>query len=551
MRNLLLAFCCVAVLSFGSCGKRIAKVESIDIVPKPVSMQNLEGVFELTSGTKIVLLSEDSALVYAANSLNDMLQGSFGKSLRLAYASEPLSQAINLCLGDLAPEEYVLSITPEKVEITGGSPAGVFYGVQTLRQLLPTPVLKSEKAGIIELPIVEIADKPHFAYRGGMLDVCRHFFSVDDVKHYIDILAMHKLNRFHWHLTDDQGWRIEIKKYPELTKVGAWRDRCSLEPPTDPNQKDSIPYGGFYTQEEIKDVIRYANERFVTIIPEIEMPGHASAALASYHYLGCKDMDYEVPSIWGVKADVYCAGKDSTFQFLEGVLDEVIELFPSEYIHIGGDECPKDRWKECPLCQQRIKTEKLKDEFELQSYFVKRIEKYLNDKGRKLIGWDEILEGGLSQTASVMSWRGAAGGIEAAKKGNNVVMTPNSHCYLDYYQTDKIDQEPKAIGGFLPLEKVYSLDPYEGLNAEEQKYILGVQGNLWTEFISTLDHAEYMALPRLAAIAEVGWSYDNKESYEGFKKRVTSLRRLYDAAGYNYGKHAFPADSTSTAVVEK
>ena len=281
------------------------------------------------------------------------------------------------------------------------------------------------------------------------------------------------------------------------------------------------------------------------------MPGHASAALASYHYLGCKDMDYEVPSIWGVKADVYCAGKDSTFQFLEGVLDEVIELFPSEYIHIGGDECPKDRWKECPLCQQRIKTEKLKDEFELQSYFVKRIEKYLNDKGRKLIGWDEILEGGLSQTASVMSWRGAAGGIEAAKKGNNVVMTPNSHCYLDYYQTDKIDQEPKAIGGFLPLEKVYSLDPYEGLNAEEQKYILGVQGNLWTEFISTLDHAEYMALPRLAAIAEVGWSYDNKESYEGFKKRVTSLRRLYDAAGYNYGKHAFPADSTSTAVVEK
>ena len=551
MKNLLLAFCCAAVLSCGSCGKRIAKVDSIDIVPKPASVQSLDGVFELTSGTKIVLLSEDSTLAYSANSLNDMLRDAFGKPLRYAYASEPLSEAINLCLGDLAPEEYTLSITPEEVKITGGSPAGVFYGVQTLRQLLPTSVLQGEKAGIIELPVVEIADKPHFAYRGGMLDVCRHFFSVDDVKRYIDILAMHKLNRFHWHLTEDQGWRIEIKKYPELTKVGAWRDRCSLEPPADPNLKNSVPYGGFYTQEEIKDVVRYANERFITVIPEIEMPGHAMAALASYNYLGCKGEGYEVPSTWGVKADVYCAGKDSTFQFIEGVLDEVIELFPSEYIHIGGDECPKDRWKECQLCQQRIKTEKLKDEFELQSYFVKRIEKYLNDKGRKLIGWDEILEGGLSQTASVMSWRGAAGGIEAAKKGNNVVMTPNSHCYLDYYQTDKIDQEPKAIGGFLPLEKVYSLDPYEGLNADEQKYILGVQGNLWTEFISTLDHAEYMALPRIAAIAEVGWSYDNKDDFDGFKKRVTSLRRLYDAAGYNYGKHAFPADSTAVATVEK
>ena len=540
----LLFFCGVAAVLCSSCGKRIARVESVDIVPQPVSVVASDGAFDLTKNTKICLLSDDSTLNYSVRLFNGLLDKSFGKPLPVIKSTQPEAGAINVRLGGLQPEEYTLNIRPDGVDITGGSPAGVFYAFQTLRQLLPVAVARGEKAGVIELPVAEIADKPHFAHRGGMLDVCRHFFTADDVKTFIDILAMHKLNRFHWHLTDDQGWRIEIKQYPKLTEVGAFRDRCNLQAEADA-PKDSVPYGGFYTQDEIRDIVQYAAKRFITVIPEIEMPGHASAALASYPYLGCKGEGYVVPSTWGVKADVYCAGNDSTFRFIEGVLSEVVELFPSEYIHIGGDECPKINWQQCPACQQRIKTEKLKNENELQSYFMQRAEKFLAGKGRKIVGWDEILEGGISETATVMSWRGSAGGIEAAKKGNHVIMAPNSHCYLDYYQTDKTETEPKSIGGHLPIEKVYSLDPYEGLNADEQQYILGVQGNLWTEFISEFDHAEYMLLPRLAALAEVGWSYDNKD-FDSFKKRETSLARLYDAYGSKYAKHMFPADSTAT-----
>nr|WP_316616486.1 beta-N-acetylhexosaminidase [uncultured Alistipes sp.] len=544
----LLFFCGVAAVLCSSCGKRIARVESVDIVPQPVSVVASDGAFDLTKNTKICLLSDDSTLNYSVRLFNGLLDKSFGKPLPVIKSTQPEAGAINVRLGGLQPEEYTLNIRPDGVDITGGSPAGVFYAFQTLRQLLPVAVARGEKAGVIELPVAEIADKPHFAHRGGMLDVCRHFFTADDVKTFIDILAMHKLNRFHWHLTDDQGWRIEIKQYPKLTEVGAFRDRCNLQAEADA-PKDSVPYGGFYTQDEIRDIVQYAAKRFITVIPEIEMPGHASAALASYPYLGCKGEGYVVPSTWGVKADVYCAGNDSTFRFIEGVLSEVVELFPSEYIHIGGDECPKINWQQCPACQQRIKTEKLKNENELQSYFMQRAEKFLAGKGRKIVGWDEILEGGISETATVMSWRGSAGGIEAAKKGNHVIMAPNSHCYLDYYQTDKTETEPKSIGGHLPIEKVYSLDPYEGLNADEQQYILGVQGNLWTEFISEFDHAEYMLLPRLAALAEVGWSYDNKD-FDSFKKRETSLARLYDAYGYKYAKHMFPADSTVTGTTK-
>lgn len=544
----LLFFCGVAAVLCSSCGKRIARVESVDIVPQPVSVVASDGAFDLTKNTKICLLSDDSTLNYSVRLFNGLLDKSFGKPLPVIKSTQPEAGAINVRLGGLQPEEYTLNIRPDGVDITGGSPAGVFYAFQTLRQLLPVAVARGEKAGVIELPVAEIADKPHFAHRGGMLDVCRHFFTADDVKTFIDILAMHKLNRFHWHLTDDQGWRIEIKQYPKLTEVGAFRDRCNLQAEADA-PKDSVPYGGFYTQDEIRDIVQYAAKRFITVIPEIEMPGHASAALASYPYLGCKGEGYVVPSTWGVKADVYCAGNDSTFRFIEGVLSEVVELFPSEYIHIGGDECPKINWQQCPACQQRIKTEKLKNKNELQSYFMQRAEKFLAGKGRKIVGWDEILEGGISETATVMSWRGSAGGIEAAKKGNHVIMAPNSHCYLDYYQTDKIETEPKSIGGHLPIEKVYSLDPYEGLNADEQQYILGVQGNLWTEFISEFDHAEYMLLPRLAALAEVGWSYDNKD-FDSFKKRETSLARLYDAYGYKYAKHMFPADSTVTGTTK-
>ena len=534
---------CAGFLSLCSCGPRVARVESVDIVPRPVTVEASDGAFDLTRSTKICLLSDDTMLLRSADFFNGLLQPSLGRALKVETGACADSDAIRVELGDLAPEAYEISIRPEGVRIVGGSPAGVYYAFQTIRQLLPEPVLRGEKAGVVELPVVEIADQPYFAYRGGMLDVGRHFFSVDDVKEFIDILARHKINRFHWHLTQDQGWRIEIKKYPELTRVGAFRDRCDLDPAA-PN--DSVPYGGFYTQDEAREIVRYAADRFITVIPEIEMPGHAMAALAAYPSLGCLGEGYEVPSVWGVKEDVFCAGNDSTFRLLEDVLTEVIDLFPSEYIHIGGDECPKVRWKACPKCQKRIRDEKLKDEFELQSYFVQRMEKFLNGKGRKIIGWDEILEGGLSKTATVMSWRGSAGGIEAAKSGNHVIMAPNTHCYLDYYPTRDLENEPRGIGGFLPIEMVYALDPYEGLNAHEREYILGVQGNLWTEFIAELDHAEYMLLPRLAAVAEVGWSYDRKD-YPDFYRRMASLRKQYDANGYNYGKHMFAADSAATA----
>ena len=343
---------CAGFLSLCSCGPRVARVESVDIVPRPVTVEASDGAFDLTRSTKICLLSDDTMLLRSADFFNGLLQPSLGRALKVETGACADSDAIRVELGDLAPEAYEISIRPEGVRIVGGSPAGVYYAFQTIRQLLPEPVLRGEKAGVVELPVVEIADQPYFAYRGGMLDVGRHFFSVDDVKEFIDILAMHKINRFHWHLTQDQGWRIEIKKYPELTRVGAFRDRCDLDPAA-PN--DSVPYGGFYTQDEAREIVRYAADRFITVIPEIEMPGHAMAALAAYPSLGCLGEGYEVPSVWGVKEDVFCAGNDSTFRLLEDVLTEVIDLFPSEYIHIGGDECPKVRWKACPKCQKRIR----------------------------------------------------------------------------------------------------------------------------------------------------------------------------------------------------
>ena len=393
------------------------------------------------------------------------------------------------------------------------------------------------------------------------LDVARHFFDVDFVKKYIDMIAMHKMNTFHWHLTEDQGWRIEIKKYPELTKVGAYRNgTITGHYPGETN--DNERYGGFYTQDDIKEVLAYAQKRHVEVIPEIELPGHSQAAIASYPYLSCfPEEPTEVPNglmseaskeqqkngqpkvvqeSWGVYNDVYCAGKEETFAFLEGVLDEVTALFPSKYIHIGGDECPKKNWERCPNCQKRIKEEGLEDEHELQSYFVTRMEKYLNSKGKQIIGWDEILEGGLAPNATVMSWRGVKGGIEAAKQDHNVIMTPNSHCYFDHYQSKDTDNEPLSIGGFLPVEKVYSYEPVpEELSADQRHYILGAQGNIWSEYIPTDEHMEYMALPRATALSEVVWSQKEDKDFEDFKSRLNHLRKMYDAKGYNYAKHVF------------
>ena len=444
----------------------------------------------------------------------------------------------------LGEEEYLLNITKQGIELYGGTPKAVFYGLQSLRQLICAASHKGKK---VVLECMTIKDKPHFRYRGGMLDVGRHFFSVDEVKKFIDILALHKMNSFHWHLTEDQGWRIEIKKYPNLTKIGSIRKQTVVGPHHNrPDQVyDGKPYGGFFTQEEIRDVVRYATERYIEVIPEIDMPGHMLAALASYPHLGCTKGPYEVRTRWGIARDVLCAGRESTFEFVEGVLDEVVALFPSKYIHVGGDECRKHRWKVCSDCQKRIADEGLKDEFELQSYFMKRVEKYLSEKhGRSIIGWDEILEGGLSKTATVMSWRGTKGGIKAAKLGNEVIMTPNKFCYLDYANTSDREKNKEPICGGsngkrpLTLRKAYSFDPYAELNEQERKFIKGVQGNMWTEFVPNFNHVQHMVLPRIAAIAEVGWSYERK-NYDDFARRIHLLRKLYDKCGFNYAPYFF------------
>ncbi|MDR0766213.1 MAG: beta-N-acetylhexosaminidase [Odoribacteraceae bacterium] len=511
--------------------------EEVNIVPRPTMVRAEKGSFLLTPGTVINVTGGEEALP-ACRLFSDLLARSLGTPLEIRQGKKSLKKAINVSVdATLGEEAYTLVARERSVEIRGGSARGVFYAFQTLRQLLPAGVERGDPSASLEIRGVTIEDEPRFAYRGMMLDVARHFFPVEDVKTYIDMLALHKINRFHWHLTDDQGWRLEIKKYPLLTEVGSRRDETVIGKNT--GQYDGIPHGGFYTQEEVKEIVQYAAERYITVIPEVELPGHAFAALASYPSLGCTGGPYKVATYWGVFNEVFCAGKEETFAFLEGVLDEVIALFPSEYVHIGGDECPKMRWKQCRACQARIKAEKLADEHELQSYFVKRIERFLNAKGRKLIGFDEILEGGISRTATVMSWRGTKGGLEAARLGNQAVMTPNSHAYFDYYQSKDTKNEPFAIGGFVPLEKVYELNPTEGLNEQEALLIQGAQANLWTEYISTISHVQYMVLPRMAALAEVAWTRQDQRSYDDFLKRAIVLTDRYTALGYNFARHLF------------
>jgi hexosaminidase len=427
------------------------------------------------------------------------------------------------------PERYTFTSAKKGVDISGDSDDGTFRGTQTLIQLLPTT-----KSATLQIPLVVIEDQPRLKYRGAMLDVGRHFFSIDYVKQFIDYIALHRMNTFHWHLTEDQGWRIEIKKYPKLTEVGAYRDGTIIGhyPGTG---NDNIRYGGFYTQDEIKDVLDYAAKRHITVIPEVEMPGHSGAALASYPYLGCTGGPYQVKQTWGVHKDVYCAGNDSTFAFLENVLDEVMALFPSEYIHIGGDECPKDAWKACPKCQKRIKDLGLKDEHELQSYFIHRIEKYVNSKGKKIIGWDEILEGGLAPNATVMSWRGEKGGIEAAQQNHDVIMSPGTHVYLDH--AEKKNEDSLNIGGYLPLTKVYSYEPVpQVLTAEQKKKVLGAQANVWTEYISNPQKVNYMIFPRLTALSEVMWSPASSRNWNDFEKRLAIQLKRYDLWGVHYNR---------------
>ena len=513
------------------------------IIPLPLSIKRMFGNFAFTTKSQIILSEINDETKSVANFLAKLIYNAIEFSIPIIQGDQGKNDSVFMKIDTSITnnEGYILTISYEKIIIKAKTPVGFFYAIQTLRQLFPKNVENNSiNTTTLLLPLCEIIDEPRFGYRGMHLDVSRHMFPVKYIKRYIDMIALHKMNIFHWHLTDDQGWRIEIKKYPKLTEIGAFRKGTVFGHVTKrPHYFDKTAYGGFYSQEEIKEIVLYAKSQFVTIIPEIEMPGHSLSALATYPELSCSKGPFEVSQTWGITDNVFCAGKEGTFKFIKDVLSEVIELFPSKYIHIGGDECLKSQWKICPLCQKRIKDENLKDEKELQSYFIKRIEKFLISKDKSLIGWDEILEGGLAPEATVMSWRGINGGIEAAKQGHDVIMTPNTYVYFDYYQDDPY-MEPLAIGGYLPLEKVYSFNPqFIDLNNEEQKHILGVQGNVWTEYMPTPEQMEYMAYPRMFAIAEVGWTCTSKKDFEDFLFRFSVQRIRYDIIGINYFKGNF------------
>jgi hexosaminidase len=485
----------------------------LGLIPQPQHLTIQKGVFLFDTNSHFILdknIDERIVKFIKKRFKNNAISSKFVKNSIVLHkiASDTLTQ----------PEGYSIDILSNKIDINATTDQGLFYALQTLSQLLPNTLTADKK---YHIPALQIYDQPQFVWRGAHLDVSRHFFDINYIKKYIDLLAKHKMNIFHWHLVDDQGWRIEIKQYPKLTEIGSHRKATVIKKNFKPFISDHKPYGGYYTQEQIKEIVAYAHERFVTVVPEIEMPGHSLAALAAYPQYSCTQKPIEVGQKWGIFKDIYCAGNDSTFVFLENILDEVVSLFPSKYIHIGGDEAPKTRWKECAKCQQRIKTEHLKDEHELQSYFITRIEKYLNSKGRQIIGWDEILEGGLAPNAAVMSWRGEKGGIAAAKQNHYVVMTPGKPLYFDHYQSKNRDSEPFAIGGFNSLQAVYEYNPVpKEIPAENAKYILGAQANLWTEYISTPEHADYMAYPRLSALSEVVWTGNNKPGFDNFMKRM-------------------------------
>ncbi|GAB4020552.1 glycoside hydrolase family 20 protein [Spirosoma koreense] len=513
-----------------------------NLIPFPARFSGQNGQFTLTASTRIVVSpASDAGVKAVAQTFAGQVKAANGLTLPVAATSPSLAKGAHIFLSlnktlALGDEGYKLTVSPGRVLAEASTPKGLFYATQTMRQLLPAPGAPSSAP---TMPACAITDRPRFSYRGLHLDVSRNFMPVAFVKKYIDLLAMHKQNTFHWHLTDDQGWRIEIKKYPKLTQIGSKRAETVVGQyfQNYPQQFDGKPVGGFYTQEQIRDVIRYAQSRFVTIVPEIEMPGHALGALAAYPELGCEPTKaYKVATKWGVFDDVFCPS-DKTFGFLQDVLTEVMALFPGKYIHIGGDECPKTAWKQSAFCQELMKKNNLKDEHELQSYFIRRIEKFVNSKGRAIIGWDEILEGGLAPNATVMSWRGTEGGIAAAKQKHNVVMTPTGTCYLDYYQGNPAT-EPLAIGGYLPLDQVYAYEPMPAeLSAAEQKYILGVQGNIWTEYTPTPEAVEYMVFPRAIALAEIGWMQAGPHNFEDFAQRLKNhLPRLTNV---NYAKRLF------------
>ena len=534
-KQLMTACMLAGTLMLGACTGTPPVTKEVSIVPITNHLEETNGAFVLKSNTSIGVI--DAELIPAAEYLADMLSGATGYDLKVKEGEG----TITLALGDVQGKEgaYTLTAESDKVNITGNSYGGVIAGIESLRQLFPPQIESKEivKGTDWAIPAVNIQDAPRFEWRGIMLDVSRHFYTIDEVKELLDVMALYKMNKFHWHLTDDQGWRIEIKKYPKLTTVGGYRKKTIVgymwDNPTEWNTKR---YGGFYTQEDIKEVVAYAKKRFVEIIPEIEMPGHSVAALTAYPEYSCTGGPFEVEGRWGVFNDIYCT-KESTFTFMQDILDEVVELFPSSYIHLGGDEAPRIRWKNCVHCQERMKQEHLTKEAELQTYFINRIENYLNTKGKKIIGWDEILEGGILQRATVMSWRGEKGGIHAAKAGYDVIMSPNIYMYFNCLQS-KVNE--KKIGNpnrVITLEKVYNYHPVpEVLSADEAKHIKGVQANLWTEYMSALDEMEYMLYPRVAALSEVAWSKKENKDYGRFCTRLESIRRHYDVLGVNYCK---------------
>ena len=541
-----------SVLMLLSCSEKQLVKGNYQVIPLPQEINpNNQTSFTLTASAAISYPKGNTRLENVANLLAGYIESSTGNKLKVG-AGESAS-GINLVIDKaiVNKEGYVLTISSEGIRIAGATEAGVFYGVQTLRKSIPASKGKKN----VEFAGVTITDAPRFGYRGMMLDVSRHFMPADSVKCYIDMLALHNVNRLHFHLTDDQGWRIEIKKYPKLTEIGSKRKETVIG--RNSGVYDGKPYSGYYTQDELRDLVNYAQERFITIVPEIDLPGHQQAALSSYPELGCTGGPYEVWTQWGVSDNVICAGNDQAMQFLEDVLAEVIEIFPSEYIHIGGDECPKTVWEKCPKCQARINAQGIKAdqhhsaEAYLQSYVISRMEKFVESKGRHTIGWDEILEGGLAPNATVMSWRGMEGGIQAAQQHHDVIMTPSSHVYFDHYQSTDTDLEPLAIGGFSSLERVYSFEPVPDiLKEEEKKYIIGAQANLWREYIPTYSHALYMTLPRLAALSEVQWTSKEKKDYQSFLNRCAKLTDHYTLNGYNFAKHLFDVNARLTTDTE-
>ena len=535
----------ILVVSLSSCTKstKVFSESDIQIIPQPAELNLGEGVFEFTKNTKFVSNIENK--LQFTNVLIDKFYNTEGWNLETTIDTPTKNYVEFVQNTNLEKEEYLLSVTPNKITISAKNASGFMFGLETVRQLLPVEIESKEKVSNVKwiIPVIEIKDEPRFQYRGLHLDVARHFFKKEYIKQTIDRLAMLKMNVLHLHLVDDQGWRIEIKKYPKLTEVGAFRldqEELHWDGRKVTTPEDEATYGGFYTQEDIKEIVAYATARGIDIIPEIEMPAHVMSAIAAYPELSCFETPIGVPSggVWPI-TEIYCAGKDSTFEFLENVLLEVMELFPSKYIHIGGDEATKTNWAKCPHCQKRMQTEGLENVEELQSYFVKRMEKFINSKNKNLIGWDEILEGGLAPEATVMSWRGVRGGIEAAKQGHDVIMTPGTHCYFDHYQGPQ-NEEPLAWGGYSPLSKVYEFDPIvDELTEAETNHILGGQANLWSEYIQTEAHSEYMIFPRLAALSEALWSPKNLRDWDSFSRRVNSMFERYELLGINYAKSAY------------